>query len=34
MHDLIFRRQSRLGRTDLNGYARELGLDATLFMAE
>ena len=34
MHDLLFRRQSRLARTDLNGYARELGLDAERFKAE
>lgn len=34
MHDLLFRRQAKLGRTDLNGYARELGLDVDLFRAE
>lgn len=34
MHDLLFRRQSRLSRTDLNRYAREVGLDIARFKAE
>lgn len=34
MHDLLFRRQSRLTRTDLNRYAREVGLDTARFKAE
>lgn len=34
MHDLLFRRQSRLERSDLNGYARELRLDAAAFKAD
>lgn len=34
MHDLLFRRQSRLDRSDLNGYARELGLDTAAFKAD
>ena len=33
MHDLMFRRQSRLSRSDLDRYARETGLDMTRFKA-
>ena len=31
MHDLLFRHQDALRRSDLEGYARELGLDADRF---
>ncbi|APV49463.1 hypothetical protein BWI17_07065 [Betaproteobacteria bacterium GR16-43] len=34
MHDLLYRRQGKLTRTDLNGYAREVGLEAKRFERE
>jgi protein-disulfide isomerase len=34
MHDLMFSRQLHLSRTDLNRYAREVGLDMPRFQAE
>ena len=33
MHHLLYRRQDRLSRPDLNAYARELQLDAAAFKA-
>lgn len=34
MHDLLYRRQGKLTRTDLNGHAREVGLDVKRFDRE
>jgi protein-disulfide isomerase len=34
MHNLLYRRQSRLARPDLNRYAREVGLDIARFKVE
>jgi protein-disulfide isomerase len=34
MHDLLYRRQGKFTRTDLNGYAREVGLAAKRFDRE
>lgn len=34
MHDLLFRRQSRLDRADLERYAHEVGLDAATFSSD